>query len=70
MEKKFPKLLALIDQQWLGTEPLRVMFQYEARFGRISETRRCWCQRPVRPLSMAMVTQEYTDASDYSSEWN
>jgi len=36
------------------------MFQDEARFGRISDTRRCWCPKPVRPLCQAMVTQEYT----------
>lgn len=39
-----------------------VMFQDEARFGRISDTRRCWCPKPVRPLCSAMVTQEYTYA--------
>lgn len=38
------------------------MFQDEARFGRISDTRRCWCPKPVRPLVSAMVTQEYTYA--------
>lgn len=38
------------------------MFQDEARFGRISATRRCWCPKPVRPLCQAMVTQEYTYA--------
>jgi hypothetical protein len=38
------------------------MFQDEARFGRISDTRRCWCPKPVRPLCLARVTQEYTYA--------
>ncbi|WP_330873357.1 transposase [Paraburkholderia hospita] len=38
------------------------MFQDEARFGRISDTRRCWCPKPARPLCQAMVTQEYTYA--------
>jgi hypothetical protein len=38
------------------------MFQDEARFGRISDTRRCWCPKPVRPLCHAMVSQEYTYA--------
>ena len=38
------------------------MFQDEARFGRISDTRRCWCPKPIRPLCQAMVTQEYTYA--------
>lgn len=38
------------------------MFQDEARFGRISDTSRCWCPRPARPVCYAMVTQEYTYA--------
>ena len=38
------------------------MFQDEARFGRISDTRYCWCRRPARPLVHAMVTQQYTYA--------
>lgn len=39
------------------------MFQDEARSGRVSDTRRCWCPRPVRPLCHSMVTQEYTYAA-------
>ena len=38
------------------------MFQDEARFGRISDVRRCWAPRPVRPLCQAMLTHEYTYA--------
>jgi len=38
------------------------MFQDEARFGRICDTRRCWCPAPTRPLCQSMVTQEYTYA--------
>jgi transposase len=38
------------------------MFQDEARFGRIADTRRCWCPAPERPLVQAMLTQEYTYA--------
>ena len=38
------------------------MFQDEARFGRISDTRYCWCRRPFRPMVKAMVTQQYTYA--------
>jgi transposase len=45
-----------------GAAPVRVMFQDEARFGRISAVRRCWCPKPLRPLVRAMLTQEYTDA--------
>lgn len=38
------------------------MFQDEARFGRISDVRRCWAPYPVRPLCQAMLTREYTYA--------
>ena len=38
------------------------MFQDEARFGRISDTRYCWCRGPSRPLVQAMVTQHDTYA--------
>jgi transposase len=36
------------------------MFQDEARFGRISDCRRCWCRRPVRPLVRKMLSRQYT----------
>lgn len=62
MEKKFPELIARIDREWSGSGPVRIMFQDEARFGRISDTRRCWCPKPARPLCHSMVTQEYTFA--------
>jgi len=38
------------------------MFQDEARFGRISDVRRCWAPFPVRPLCRAMLSHEYTYA--------
>ena len=38
------------------------MFQDEARFGSISDTRRCGHPKPIRPLCRARVTQEYTYA--------
>jgi hypothetical protein len=38
------------------------MFMDEARFGRISDTRCCWCPKPFRPLCYSMVSQEYTYA--------
>lgn len=41
-------------------QPLRLMFQDEARFGRISDTRYCWAKKPHRPMVKAMVTQQYT----------
>jgi len=62
VEKKLPELLRVIDIQWPDAGPLRLMFQDEARFGRISELRRCWCPRPIRPVSIGMVSQEYVYA--------
>jgi len=62
VEKKFPEIISQVDQEWAEEGPLRVMFQDEARFGRISDTRRCWCPKPARPLCYSMVTQEYTYA--------
>jgi transposase len=62
MEKKLPALLAEIDREWTGETPILLMFQDEARFGRISDTRRCWCPKPNRPVCQAMVTHEYTYA--------
>lgn len=41
---------------------MRLMFQDEARFGRISDCRRAWAPRPVRPPVKAMLTCEYTYA--------
>jgi len=38
------------------------MFQDEARFGRISQCRRCWHKKPDRPVVKAMLTHEYTYA--------
>ena len=36
------------------------MFQDEARFGLISEARRCWCPKPDRPVCASTIMQEYT----------
>jgi hypothetical protein len=35
------------------------MFQDEARFGRISDCRRCWCRRPLRPMVKKMLSRQY-----------
>ena len=41
---------------------MRLMFQDEARFGRINDVRQCWAPKPLRPLCKAMLTHEYTYA--------
>lgn len=42
--------------------PLRVVFQDEARFGRLSDPRRCWAPAPMRPLVSVALVREYTYA--------
>jgi transposase len=38
------------------------MFQDEARFGLISDARRCWCPKPDRPVCPTKVSQQFTYA--------
>jgi transposase-like protein len=42
--------------------PLRVMFQDEARFGRLSDPRKCWAPAPLRPMVAVALVREYTYA--------
>lgn len=62
MEKKLPDILTDLIDAWPGAQPVKLMFQDEARFGRINDVRRCWAPKPVRPLCRAMLTHEYTYA--------
>ena len=61
MEKKLTQTLEEICQDW-ERDSVRLMFQDEARFGRINDVRRCWAPKPIRPLCQAMLTHEYTYA--------
>ena len=51
-----------IVQDWAKGKPVKLMFQDEARFGRISDVRRCWAPYPVRFMCQAMLSHEYTYA--------
>ena len=62
MEKKLGGYIEEIEGNWLGDQPILLLFQDEARFGRISDIRKCWCPKPYRPLCQAMITHEYTYA--------
>ena len=62
MEKKLPETLAAISQDWAQGKAIKLMCQDEARFGRISDVRRCWAPKPLRPICQAMLTHEYTYA--------
>jgi transposase len=42
--------------------PVLVMFQDEARFGRLSQPQRCWAPAPLRPVVAQGVVREYTYA--------
>jgi hypothetical protein len=39
--------------------PVRLLFQDEARFGRLSDHRRCWAPWPWRPTVGQQVIREY-----------
>jgi hypothetical protein len=58
--KKLPEVLTQIRKDWAQDQPIKLMFQDEARFGRISHVRRCWAPKPMRPLCQGMLTHEYT----------
>ena len=40
-------------------KPLRVMFQDEARLGRISDPRACWAPSGIRPEVGTQIVREY-----------
>jgi len=42
--------------------PVRLLFQDEGRFGRISDLRRCWAPLPSRPIVGHQVIREYVYA--------
>lgn len=62
MEKKLPQLIQDTLASFPVQQPLRLMFQDEARFGRISDCRYCWCKKPLRPLVKAMLSHQYVYA--------
>lgn len=50
MEKKLPKVLAdLLEAEAVKPRRVRLMFQDEARFGRMVRIKRCWAPSPLRP---------------------
>ena len=53
MEKKLPQTLAaVVKPVELGERSVRVMFQDEARFGRMARPRRCWAPLACRPVML------------------
>ena len=39
--------------------PVYLMFQDEARFGRLSDPKRCWCPAPFRPKILANLVRQF-----------
>ncbi len=59
IQKKLPQLFqeALTDRP--PTLPVRLLFQDEVRFGRLSDERRCWAPWPERPCVGKQIIREY-----------
>jgi len=60
------KLTSIVEQEvvrqgQIGRQ-LRLMFQDEARFGRINDPRRCWAPKGFRPEVGMQIVREYTYA--------
>ena len=60
--KKLPEAIAEVLAMFPTSRSLRVMYQDEARFGRISDTRYCWAKKPTRPEVKGMLIYQYTYA--------
>ena len=50
--------------------PLRLMFQDEARFGRISDPRSCWAPAPHRPVVNLALVREFRYEYAAVSPWD
>ena len=62
MEKKtLPQDLAtVLTAASVQERPIRLMFQDEARFGRMARIRRCWAPAPLRPVVDNGYEREFT----------
>jgi len=59
--KKLPQDLAtLLTPEAVGTRTVRIMFQDEARFGRMVRIRRCWSPAPSRPKADNGYQRKFT----------
>src|SRR3989304_1713185 len=53
-----------------GNLPVRLMFQDEARFGRMSDPRACWAPAPNRPMVGLALVREFRYEYAAVSPWN
>jgi transposase len=54
------KLATVLNAEVVGKRPVRLMFQDEARFGRMARIRRCWSPAPLRPVVCNGYEREFT----------
>lgn len=50
--------------------PVRLMFQDEARFGRMSDPRACWAPAPIRPMVKMALVREFRYEYAAVSPWD
>ena len=61
--KKLPQIVEqVVARQAPAGRQVRLMFQDEARFGRINDPRRCWAPKGFRPEVGMQIVREYTYA--------
>jgi hypothetical protein len=60
-KKTLPQeLAAVLTGEAVRERPIRLMFQDEARFGRMARIRRCWAPSPLRPVVFNGYEREFT----------
>jgi transposase len=60
-KKTLPQELAtVLTGEAVRERPIRLMFQDEARFGRMARIRRCWAPSPLRPVVFNGYEREFT----------
>jgi len=64
--RSLKKLARIVEQEVMQQgqrgRQIRLMFQDEARFGRINDPRRCWAPKGFRPEVGMQIVREYTYA--------
>ena len=62
MEKKTlpEKLAVVLTDEAVRGRPVRLIFQDEARFGRMARIRRCWAPAPLRPMVRNGYERQFT----------
>jgi transposase len=61
LEKKLKKtLVSAIKKHNTEDRPVRLIFQDEARFGRMAKARRCWAPAPCRPVMPNGYERQFT----------